>query len=116
MAIEIIIIKEFKDLLSIDKLSEMSEICLVAHPDFASNYGLRYYLMAQQELQKSLPASKIILGIACHDSPGFALEVIAAKVNRVYFLKNSPYWSKIDSLCRQSGILLFDQQDLSCLL
>lgn len=116
MAIEIIIIKEFKELLSMPNLVEMPEICLVAHPDFASNYGVRYYLTAQQQLQKSLPSCKITLGLACHDSAGFALEGIAAKVNRVYFLKNSLYWPKIESLCHQSGILLYDQQDLSCLL
>jgi hypothetical protein len=116
MSIEIIIIKEFQDLLSMPNLIEMPQICLVAHPDFASNYGVRYYLTAQQELQKLLPSCKITLGIACHDLASFALEVIAAKVNRVYFLKNSPYWSKIDSLCHQSSILLYDQQDLSCLV
>jgi hypothetical protein len=116
MAIEIIIIKEFQDLLSMTNLIERPQICLVAHPDFASNYGVRYYLIAQQKLQKLLPSCKITLGIACHDSASFALEVIAAKVSRVYFFKNSPYWPKIDSLCHQSGILLYDQQDLSCLL
>lgn len=112
----LIIIKEFKDLLPDSHVVDTPEICLIAHPNFAQNYGLRYYLMVQKKLQKQLPLSHVALGIACHDSPGFALEAIAFKVNRIYFLKNSPYWPKIDSLCRQHGILLFDQQSILCLL
>lgn len=113
---QIVIIKEFSNIPLLDHFSESKEICLVAHPDFAAQYGLRYYLKVRQKLQQKLPCHHIDLGIACDDLPGFALEVIAAKVDRLYFLKTSPYWTQIESLCQQEGILIFNQQELSCLL
>ncbi|WP_156962066.1 hypothetical protein [Candidatus Paracaedibacter symbiosus] len=94
---------------------EEQKICLVASPGFAVNYGVNYYRKAQQKLQQALPNYEVQLGIACDDQPGFALEAIAARVDRLYFLKSSSYWAKIDSLCHEAGIRLFDQEQLSCL-
>lgn len=112
----LIIIKEFKDFSFLNGGDKDLDICLIAHPDFAPNLGLRYYLMGQQQVQKSLPLHQVSLGIACHNYAGFALETIAKKVERIYFLKISPYWSKIESACQQAGIVLLDQEELSCLL
>lgn len=113
---QLIIIKEWGDLAARDYLAPDQPICLVAHPDFAANYGLRYYLLAQQHLQKPMAEGHVKLGIACHDSPSFALQAIASHVDRLYFIKKSPYWLKIASLCQQSGIVLCDQEELLCLL
>lgn len=112
----LMIIKDGRDLVGEKNLVSHTAICLIAHPDFAANYGLRYYLLAQKNFQKALPCCQIELGIACHDSPQFALEAIANQVDRLYFIKNSPYWPKINSMCQQADILLIDQEELSCLL
>lgn len=113
---QIVVVKEFCHIPPLSHFTADEQICLVAHPDFAVQYGMRYYLMAREKLQQQLPSHQIHLGIACDDLPGFALEAIAAKVDRLYFLKTSPYWPKIESLCQQAGILFFDQKELSCQL
>lgn len=113
---QIVVIKEFGNIPYLSHFATDKQICLVAHPDFAAQYGMRYYVMARQKLQQQLPFHHIQLGIACSDLPGFALEAIAAKVDRLYFMKASPYWPKIESLCQQANILLFDQQELLCQL
>lgn len=113
---QIIVIKEFCHTPALNYFTGDQPICLVAHPDFAEQYGIRYYLMARQKLQQQFPSCHIHLGVACDAFPGFALEAIAAKVDRLYFLKTNPFWPKIESLCQQAGILIFDQQELSCQL
>lgn len=110
MVMNTLVIKEFKDIL--EQELPPFPLCFIAHPDFAPQYGVRYYQVIQEECQKRWKTPNIYLAIACYDSPRLALEAIAASVDRLYFLKESPYWSKIDSLCRQANILLFDQEGL----
>lgn len=112
----IIVIKEFCHIPPLSDLAAHQEICLVAHPNFAAQYGVRYYLAARQKLQQQLPTHHISWGMACGEQPDLALEAIAAKVNRLYFLKSSPYWPDIESMCQQSGILMINQQELACQL
>lgn len=111
-----LIIKEFRDIPQLTDFAAQQKICLIAAPEFAVNYGVSYYKRGQQKLQAALPLCEVELGIACDDLPGLALQAIAAKVDRLYFLKSSPYWDKIKSLCDAGGILLFDQEKLSCLV
>ena len=105
-----LIIKEFKDITG--REFSILPVCLIAHPEFALNYGVAYYQRVQKKCQERFSAREIRLGIACQDSPTLALEAIAAQVDQIYFLKNSPYWPKIVSMCFQANILIADQQEL----
>lgn len=110
---KVIIIKEFTDLNSVAELSQEKEVCLVADPIYGPLYGIRYYVTLLAKVKDLVPSAKIYLGICCGENSGYTLEAIAAKVDRIYFKKGSPYWDKMESLCHQANIKIYSQEELS---